>query len=145
MGPKHAPVKMEKKRSLSGTPQAEEEARSRSRTPRTLNRSPTCDEGKTTSVGETNKMRVLSGKDLTKTQGLERLADEHLQSFAELLGTVAKSAPNRVITVGTACTGSAADVFVFAAAEKALRKTFPNIRFQFLFNCEINEKKKKMD
>ena len=60
-----------------------------------------------------------------------------------LLGIVAKSAPNRVITVGAVCTGSPADVFVFAAAEKALRKTFPNIRFQFLFNCEINEKKRK--
>ena len=35
MGPKHAPVEIEKKRSLSGTPQAEEEARSRSRTPLT--------------------------------------------------------------------------------------------------------------
>ena len=143
MGPKHAPVKIGKKRSLSGTLLAEEEARSRSRTPRTLNRSPTCDEQKTTSVGETNKMRVVSGKALGENQGLERLAQEHLQSFASLLGTVAKSAPNRVITVGTACTGSAADIFVFAAAEKALRDTFPHIRFQFLFNCEINEKKRK--
>ena len=35
MAPKHAPVEVEKKRSLSGTPQAEEEARSRSRTPLT--------------------------------------------------------------------------------------------------------------
>ena len=87
-------------------------------------------------------MRVVSGKDLGENQGLERLAEEHLQSFAELLGTVAKGAPNRVITVGTACTGSAADIFVFAAAEKALREAFPDIRFQFLFNCEINDKKR---
>ena len=81
MGPKHAPVKIGKKRSLSGTLLAEEEARSRSRTPRTLNRSPTCDEQKTTSVGETNKMRVVSGKALGENQGLERLAEEHLQSL----------------------------------------------------------------
>ena len=142
MGPKNAPGKMKKQaRSLSRSPQAEEEARSRSRTPRTLNRSPTCDEQKATSVGETNKTRVVRAKELGGLQGLERLAEEHLQSFSELLGSVAKSAPNRVITVGTACTGSAADIFVFEAAEKALRKTFVNIRFEFLFNCEINDKK----
>ena len=83
MGPKNAPGKMKKQaRSLSRSPQAEGEARSRSRTPRTLNRSPTCDEQKATSVGETNKTRVVRAKELGGLQGLERLAEEHPNSLA---------------------------------------------------------------
>ena len=146
MGPKHAPSRrsvLPKKRSLSGIPQAEEEARSRSRTPRTLNRSPTCDEQKTTSVGETKKMRVVSGKDLGGNQGLERLAEEHLQSFAELLGTVAKGAPNRVITVGTACTGSAADIFLKQPKKQCVRLSLTSV--SSFSSIAKSMTKKKMD
>ena len=51
--------------------------------------------------------------------------------------------PDRIVTIGTGCTGSAADVLVFEAMEEAYREYLPDVCFKYRFNCEINDKKRE--
>ena len=71
------------------------------------------------------------------------LAREHCESFLKMLGSTDRLAPARRITVGTACTGSAADLLSFLALGKAYRQHVPAFEVAYLFNCESSRTKQK--
>ena len=73
---------------------------------------------------------------------LRELAREHCQHFSVLLTESRQLGPDRTITIGTGCTGSAADALVFEAMEEAYREYLPDITFKYTFNCEINDRKR---
>ena len=72
-----------------------------------------------------------------------KLAREHCEAFRSLLGPGVKLAPNRTITVATACTGSAADVFVMDALARAYGDEASGFGVKYLFNCDIAPKKRE--
>ena len=67
-------------------------------------------------------------------------AREHCQIFSALLKEGRELGPDRIVTIGTGCTGSAADALVFEAMDEAYREYLPDITFIFKFNCEINDR-----
>ena len=73
--------------------------------------------------------RVVSMDSVRSGAALLELAREHCQHFAVLAKGERELAPDRVVTIGTGCTGSAAEVLVFGAMEEAYRQYLPNITF----------------
>ena len=71
---------------------------------------------------------------------LLQLAREHCLNFAALLKEGRQLGPDRTVTIGTGCTGSAADTLVSDAMEEAYREYLPDISFRYIFNREINDK-----
>ena len=74
---------------------------------------------------------------------LARLAEDHAEAFSKLMRSptsLTKYGPGaRQLTWGSACTGSAGDVWVAEALEGAL----PGTSFQQLFACENKPGKQK--
>ena len=87
--------------------------------------------------------RVVIMDSVRSGHALLQLAREHCQYFSALLKEGRELGPHRPITIGTGCTGSAADTFVFEAMEEAYGEYLPGISFTYSFNCEINEKKRE--
>ena len=120
---KHSQASTDKKRPLGMTE-------------RSLGRTPTVDVACAKEVAELMGQHQLSAVQFRYTAGLDALAKQHVSSFAKLVDRN-RLAPGRTITVGTACTGSAADKFSFEAMEKAFQTEVPGFRIRFVFNCEI--------
>ena len=78
-----------------------------------------------------------------KGDALLELAQEHSRNFVKVINGQKMLGPDRVVTIGTGCTGSAADAFVFEAIEEAYREYLPDLSFEYKFNCESNEKKRE--
>ena len=74
---------------------------------------------------------------------LPLLAREHCVAFLHMLGDPARLAPNRPIKIGTACTGSAADLFAFSALEEAYQQYAPRFEVSYAFNCESDKGKRQ--
>ena len=74
---------------------------------------------------------------------LPLLAREHCVAFLHMLGDPARLAPNRQVKIGTACTGSAADLFAFSALEEAYHQYAPRFEVSYAFNCESNPGKRQ--
>ena len=71
------------------------------------------------------------------------LAKEHCDAFVKLLGSEDRLAPARRISIGTACTGSAADLLSFRALEAAFQAHVPGFEVAYEFNCESKTFKRK--
>ena len=74
---------------------------------------------------------------------LPLLAREHCESFLKILDSPDRLAPARRITIGTACSGSAADILCFQALEQAFQHHVPDFEVAYLFNCEASGIKRK--
>ena len=110
---------------------------------RTLCRNPTVDPVECQTRIDDASRRVISMDSVRGGQALLKLAREHCQTFSGLLKEGRELGPDRIVTIGTGCTGSAADALVFEAMEEAYREYLPDITFLYKFNCEINEKKRE--
>ena len=77
-------------------------------------------------------------------EGIVELAKEHVKAFKDIMrsGGPRNFGPGRTLTVATACTGSGLDIIVLAACQAALEEESPGTKFKYLFNCEIQEKKR---
>ena len=78
-------------------------------------------------------------------EGIERLLDQHIQDFMQILGGDWPDMPKE-ITVATACTGSAQDTLTLVAFQRAFAKRkMQGIKFRYLYNCENaeNEQRKR--
>ena len=116
---------------------------SESKSSRTLSRHPTVDPIDCQKQVKIASSKVVSMDSVRSGAALRELAREHCQYFSALLKDSRQVGPDRTITIGTACTGSAADALVFEAMEEAYREFLPDISFKYTFNCEINDKKRR--
>ena len=87
--------------------------------------------------------RKVAVAELQDGTALPLLAREHCKSFLKILGSPDRLAPARRITIGTACTGSAADILSFHALEQAFQDHVPSFEVAYLFNCEATGFKRK--
>ena len=129
------------------TRSAETSARSHSHPPsgvaRVLGRQDTVDPGLAHEMTRECSARTVSLEHLKNGTALPKLAQEYCQSFLGLLGSAKRLAPPRRITIGTACSGSAADLLSFLALEKAYQVHVPDFEVEYLFNCESHAGKRK--
>ena len=116
---------------------------SRSKSDRFLSRHPTVDPVECQTQIKNASRRVVSMDSVRSGNALLQLAREHCQNFSALLKEGRELGPDRTVTIGTGCTGSAADTLVFEAMEEAYRECLPDISFKYRFNCEINDKKRE--
>ena len=86
--------------------------------------------------------RTIQVEHLHDGTALPVLAREHCASYLKMLGCPSRLAPAREITIGTACTGSAADVLSFDALAAAYQEHVPYFQVAYLFNCESNNQKR---
>ena len=110
---------------------------------RSLSRHPTVDPVECQTRIKKASRRVVSMDSVRSGDALLALAREHCQNFSALLKESREIGPDRIVTIGTGCTGSAADAFVFEAIEKAYCEYLPDLSFEYKFNCESNEKKRE--
>ena len=87
--------------------------------------------------------RRTSGASLADGTALLALAKEHCDAFVKRLGSKDRSAPAPRISIGTACTGSAADLLSFRALEAAFQAHVPGFEVAYEFNCESKPFKRK--
>ena len=87
--------------------------------------------------------RRTSGASLADGTALPALAKEHCDASVKLLGSKDRLAPARRISIGTACTGSAADLLSFRALEAAFQEHVPDFEVAYEFNCESKPFKRK--
>ena len=109
---------------------------------RSLSRHPTVDPVECLEQIKNASSKVISMDSVRDGAALLELSREHCKKFSALLKEGRQLGPDRTITIGTACTGSAADALVFEAMEEAYREYLPGISFKYTFNCEINDKKR---
>jgi site-specific DNA-cytosine methylase len=114
-----------------------------SKSSRSLSRHPTVDPIECQTQVKNASRRVVTMDSVRSGDALLALAHEHCQTFSALLKECRELGPNRTVTIGTGCTGSAADALVFEAMEEAYREYLPDISFEYKFNCEINDKKRE--
>ena len=93
-------------------------------------------------VRECSARRVTVAS-LADGTALLALAKEHCDAFVKLLGSKDRLAPARRISIGTACTGSAADLLSFRALEAAFQAHVPGFEVAYEFNCESKPIKRK--
>jgi hypothetical protein len=98
---------------------------SESKSSRTLSRHPTVDPVDCQKQIKIAASKVVSMDSVRGGAALRELAREHCQYFSALLKESRQLGPDRTITIGTACTGSAADALVFEAMEEAYREFCP--------------------
>ena len=69
---------------------------------------------------------------------MEKLATQHFQHFNELLNQMRPLLPNSKLTIGTACTGSGADVLtmnaIAAAAAADPDGKYGRFEFEYVFH-----------
>ena len=114
---------------------------------RSLTRSNTVDMDSVPVVTKDYVNRQVPGEWFRDGSLLDNLAKEHAEAFSKLMRpstSLTKAYPEygpgpRVITWGSACTGSAGDVWV----AKALEGVLPGTRIQQLFACESKPCKQK--
>ena len=89
--------------------------------------------------------RTVAAAALQNGTALPLLAQEHCNSFQQLFGpgSAGRLVPDRRITIGTACTGSAADILSFQALELAYQEHVPGFEVAYTFNCEMSGFKRK--
>ena len=104
---------------------------------RSLSRRPTVDPDSLQDAIEKYTKRTLIPEEVLDGTGLSKLAREHCEAFRELLGPGVKLSPNRAITIATACTGSAGDVFAMEALLNAYRDEATDFGVEYIFNCDI--------
>ena len=97
-----------------------------SKSSRTLSRNPTVDPVECQTQIKDASRRVISMDSVRGGQALLELAREHCQTFSGLLKEERELGPDRTVTIGTGCTGSAADALVFEAMEEAYREYLPD-------------------
>ena len=85
---------------------------------------------------ERNAATKVGKDDFSTMEGIERLLDEHIQDFMQILGGDWPGMPKE-ITVATVCTGSAQDTLTLVAFQRAFAKRkMQGIKFRYLYNCE---------
>ena len=124
-------------RSLSKKPTVDPESS------RSLSRHPTVDPAECQKQIKNASRRVVSMDSVRSGAALLELAHEHCKIFSALLTESRALGPDRIVTIGTGCTGSAADALVFEAMEEAYREYLPGLSFKYSFNCEISDKKRE--
>ena len=85
---------------------------------------------------------ILDADKLKSLDGLANLAAEHACNFAKLFDKDRQIAPSCTLRIGTASGGSAQDALCLAAMKMALGKTYPDLDFQYVFNCERKDNKR---
>ena len=112
---------------------------------RSLARVDTVDKDSVPVVSNEYVNRQVPGEWFLDGSLLERLAKEHSEAFSKLMRpstSLTEYGPGaRELTWGSACTGSAGDVWL----AKALEGVLPRTRIQQLFACEVKPCKQKMD
>ena len=114
-----------------------------SKSSRSLSRHPTVDPIECQTQVKNASRRVVIMDSVRSGDALLALAREHCHNFSALLKASRDLGPDRTVTIGTGCTGSAADALVFEAMDEAYREYLPDISFKYKFNCEINDKKRE--
>ena len=96
-------------------------------------------------VAQECSSRTVAAAALQNGTALPLLAQEHCNSFQQLFGpgSAGRLAPDRRITIGTACTGSAADILSLQALELAYQEHVPGFEVAYTFNCEMSGLKRK--
>ena len=85
---------------------------------------------------ERNAATKVGKDDFSTMEGIEKLLDEHIQDFMQILGGDWPDMPKE-ITVATFCTGSAHDTLTLVAFQRAFAKRkLQGIKFRYLYNCE---------
>ena len=80
---------------------------------------------------------LLEAAGLRTLDGLTKLAGEHAQNFRQLIGSGGRAmVPKFKVRIGTACTGSGADLASMLAMKKALAAADIEFEFEYVFNCE---------
>ena len=88
---------------------------------------------------ERNAATKVGKDDFSTMEGIEKLLDEHIQDFMQILGGDWPDMPKE-ITVATVCTGSAQDTLTLVAFQRAFAKRkMQGIKFRYLYNCENAE------
>ena len=109
--------------------------------PRPLKRSATVDSVQVGIIAALAQKEVLDAAKFHDGSLLSHLAAEHIRSFKQLLADRMLS-PDRPITWGSACSGSAGDLVVCKSMEIALQKISPSLEINHLFSCESNKIKR---
>ena len=113
---------------------------------RRLAPTPSIDPDATAMLQQSVRERELSAADLRTRGGLSKLAAEHVQNFTKLMGPGATKrdiAPRFKFRIGTACSGSAADILSMLAIQEAMAKEDQaGFEFEYVFNCEKNASKR---
>ena len=84
------------------------------------------------------RQQTLHPTDLRTFKGLTDLATQHFENFGKLRsGICGPMVPKRTLRIGTACTGSSADLISMIAIQKAaLAALCADFTFKYVFNCE---------
>ena len=74
---------------------------------------------------------------------MDKLARQHLHNFYQAFGPecTRRLGPNRKVRIATGCTGSGAEVFSLLAIVEAFRSICPKLLFEYVFHCELNQKR----
>ena len=86
--------------------------------------------------------KVVPAREWKTLTALQTLADDHFENFRSVISRNRPLCPNQVLTIGSACTGSDADLASAVAVTKTLRKECPGFGFKYVFHCEIDESKR---
>ena len=100
------------------------------------------DEEKCTRLKATLETNVVPAEDLQSLKALNTLACEHFKNFKSVISTNRPLCPGRIITIGSACTGSNADLASAISVAQTLRQLDPKCGFRYIFHCEIDEQKR---
>ena len=104
---------------------------------RKLGRNPSIDDGMATKLQKEVSQQPLRAEAMKDLDGLTDLASEHLQNFQKLIGTARSIVPPFKLRIGTACTGSSADLMSMVALQRAMDKAYPgSFSYEYIFNCE---------
>ena len=89
--------------------------------------------------------QTLPSEQFANMGGLVDLVKTHINNFKKVFHptTMQQMAPNRILTVGTMCTGSAIDAVLMVAMKLALKEENPGFGIRYLFNCEKEPWKRK--
>ena len=105
---------------------------------RKLGRNPSIDDGMATELQKEVSQQPLRAEALKGLDGLTDLAFEHLQNFQKLICPARSIVPPCKLRIGTACTGSSADLMSMVALQRAMDTAYPgsNFSYEYIFNCE---------
>ena len=105
---------------------------------RRLTAKPTVDTIEADILHQKVRQQTLHATDLRTLKGLTDLATQHFENFGKLRsGICGPMVPKRTLRIGTACTGSSADLISMIAIQKAaLAALCADFTFKYVFNCE---------
>ena len=111
---------------------------------RQLRREHTVDPHQVTDIMDARGFQSVSSELFTIGRLLARLAEENCETFRKLFDGKRSFLPDREISIGSACTGSACEVAVAHAFQNAIQgDNATSFRVRISFSCEIREEKRK--